>query len=178
MRLVNIILLLALMITSQVVLAQKSEVTQAPEWKRIVVLQSTRSDAERLLGKSKDQGYLVYYPLKEGGLHIEYSDGSCQPGQDSGWNVPEWTVIEVTYSPFENPPQLSSLNLNLTRFKIVRESPDVPDLITYINDDEGVAYTVEPDGTLNEIRYFPPSQYNNLRCPGKVKSSVSKIQLR
>ena len=164
MRVIYIVLAFALAITSRASLAQKSGVSEESDWKRIAVLRFTRPDVERLLGKSEDQGHGVYYPLKEGSLYIEYSEGFCQPEQYAGWNVPEWTVVEVTYNPFKNPPRLSSMNLNLATFRQVRESPDVPDLITYIKDDEGVAYTFEPDGELHDIRYFPSSHYNNLRC--------------
>ncbi len=84
MRLINIILLFALVITSRFVVAPKSGATQEPEWKRILVLKSTRSDVEKLIGKSKEQGYMAYYPLKEGSVHIEYWDSVCQPGQNDG----------------------------------------------------------------------------------------------
>lgn len=166
MRLISAALFFVL-VASNVLPTQKVGQTQEPKWKQIVVLKSTRADVERLLGKSKYQGYDASYDLEEGYLFIEYTAFNfCENGKSFGWKVSEWTVIEVTYRPHD-PPQLSSLNLNLTRFRKERENPCCPDLITYINDDDGVAYTVDSDGTLNDIRYFPPSRYNNLRCPGQ-----------
>lgn len=146
-------------------------VTQDQRWKDIVVLRSTRSDVEKIMGKAAERAHIANYPLKDGNLQIEYSDGLCEPGQYRAWKVAEGTVIEIVYTPFENPIKFSSFNLDLTKFRIARESPDVPDMITYIKDDEGIAYTVEPDGTLHDITYFPPSRYENIRC-SKLKMTA------
>jgi hypothetical protein len=152
------------LVASNVLPSQKVGEAQEPGWKQVVVLKSTRSDVESLLGGSRYQGYDVSYDLEKGHLFIEYSTiNFCEEGESFGWNVSEWTVIEVSYRPLD-PPPLSSLNLDLARFRKERENPCCPDLITYINDDEGVAYTVSSDGILNDIRYFPSSRYNNLRC--------------
>lgn len=145
--------------------------TQDKKWKDIVVLRSTRSDVERIMGKASEHAHIAYYPLQEGSLQIEYSDGVCDAGQYRAWNVPEGTVIEIVYTPFGNPPRLSSFKLDLTKFRIARESPDVPDMVSYIKDDEGIAYTVEPDGTLHDITYFPPSRYDTIRC-SKLKTTA------
>lgn len=134
-------------------------------WKKIVLLQSTRSDVERLLGKSKSQGYVAAYDLEDGHLFIQYSPWNyCDHEKDFDWNVPKWTVLEIAYSPYKLP-RFSSLKIDLKRFQKVRENPCCPDLITYRNAEEGVAYTVlEPDGKLNRIDYFPSSRYDYLRC--------------
>jgi hypothetical protein len=137
---------------------------QNERWKEIVVLRSTRADVEKMMGRGEKQASIVYYPIKEGSLQVEYSDGVCKPGQYRGWKVAEGTVIELVYTPYKSPPPLSSLHLELNRFRIKRESPDVPELLTYIKDDEGVAYTVQRDGTVSEIRYFPSTQFEKLRC--------------
>jgi hypothetical protein len=62
----------------------------------------------------------------------------------------------------------SSLKLDLKQFREVRESPHVPDMISYLNRGKGVDYTVNSDGkTLYSIRYFPSLAYKRLRCPDK-----------
>jgi hypothetical protein len=133
-------------------------------WKQIVVLQSTRSDVERLLGKSKDEGYYVSYDLEEGHLSIDYAGFNfCRDAEGVGWNVSEWTAVEVTYH-LDNPLRFSSLKIDLKRFRKVRESPHSPDMISYINDAKGIAYVVNYEGRLIKIRYFPSSQYDSLRC--------------
>lgn len=164
MRFLSIALFFILNIASNNLLAHKSSEAQETRWKQIVVLRSARDDVERLLGKSQSPGYDGVYHLKEGHLFVLYTAlNFCEYGKDFGWNVPEGTVVEVTFRP-DPMPQFSTLNLDLKRFKEVRESPCCPDLITFRNDEEGVAYTVNPSGTLNTIEYFPSSQYDHLRC--------------
>lgn len=135
-----------------------------PKWQQIIVLQSNRADVERLLGQSADQGFLAIYPIEAGSITVEYSLGLCGSGQPSEWNVPAWTVVEVTYTPFNNPPKLSSFDLDLTKLRAARESPCVPDMVSYISDVEGLDYTVEPDGAVHDIRSFPSARYEYLRC--------------
>jgi len=132
-------------------------------------------DIVSLLGKpAAGKDYGVTYNLREGTLYLEYYlFDHCKLGHQyhGDWNIPEWTVIEITYLP-DNPPQLASLNLDLRKFREVHASPHVPDMISYVNDEEGVDYTLEGDGrTLHSIRYFPTKRFNNLRCeqPSKPK---------
>ena len=40
-----------------------------------------------------------------------------------------------------NPPRFADLKLDLKKFRKARESPDVPDMISYENDEDGVDYT-------------------------------------
>lgn len=144
---------------------------QGAKWKQIVVLVSSRSDVERLLGKSRSPGFDGVYDLEEGHLFVVYAPlNFCENGKDFGWDVREDTATEIIFSP-PNGPLFSSLNLDLARFKKVKESPCCPDLISYVNKEEGVAYVVNPDGTVNEIRYFPSSQYDHLLCSKKPKVS-------
>jgi hypothetical protein len=157
-------ILVTLVSASQLALHTSGPIAQNDRWKKIVIFHSTRAEVAKMMGKGKEHASIVYYPVKEGGLHIEYSDGRCGPGQYRGWKVPEGTVIELIHTPFNSPLEFSSLHLDLSKFRISRESPDVPELITYSEDDEGIAYTVQLDGTVSEVRYFPTTQYERLRC--------------
>lgn len=157
-------ILLNLVSASQLALLAGTGPLQNDRWKQIVILRSTRAEVEKILGKGEEHALIAYYPFNEGSLHVEYSDGRCRPGQYRGWNVPEGTVIELVYTPFKNPIKFSSLHLDLRKFRTARESPDVPELITYLRNDEGIAYTVQLDGTVSEIRYFPSTQFEKLRC--------------
>jgi hypothetical protein len=114
---------------------------QEAKWRQITVLQATRSDVERLLGAAEDQGYVATYPLKEGSVTID------------------------------DPPKFSSLKLDLTKFRKEQAGPHTPDLISYLNDELGVVYTVDADGSLHDITYFPPSRYDHLRCREKLKAA-------
>jgi hypothetical protein len=157
-------IILSLITASHFSLFARIGVGQNSTWQGVVILRSTRADVEKIMGKGEEHASIVYYPIKDGSLHVEYSDGPCKPGQFRGWKVPEGTAIELVYTPFKSPPTFSSLHVDLAKFRTVRESPDVPDLITYKNDDEGVAYTVQLDGTVSEIRYFPSAKYDKIRC--------------
>ncbi len=135
-------------------------------WKQLRLLESRRGEVERLVGASKSKAYIITYPVEGGDLDVEYySFDHCNSryGYRGFWNVPEWTVIAITYTP-DNPANLSSLNLELRKFRAVHKSPHVPDVISYVNDEEGVDYTFQEDNTLNYIRYFPPLRDNRLRC--------------
>lgn len=145
--------------------------SQASGWKQVSLLHSTRADVEKLLGQPKRSAHVVTYSLETFTLFIEYySFDHCKPrfGYSGSWNIPEWTVIEIKYLPSQVTP-ISSLKLDLEQFRKVHESPDVPDLISYTNEQEGIDYTVEPDGTLSSIRYFPAKREDGLRCSERPK---------
>lgn len=175
MRHVIAALFFVLIAAPKVLLAQNAGGTDQDKWKKIVVLQSTREDVERLFGKPKSDSHLPVYDLEGGRLQIDYNifhncEGGdfCKTGDDCGWLVPAWTVLEVSYSP-DPLPKFSSLNLNLTRFE---KDFDTHSHVIYTSNEEGVAYTVfRPRGTLSSIRYFPSSRFNYLRCPKKSKET-------
>ena len=50
------------------------------------------------------------------------------------------------------------------KFRMVRESVHAPELVSYLNDEEGVDYTFQADETLDSIRYFPGRRFDWLRC--------------
>ena len=138
-------------------------------WRQKVVLfQSTRADVEKLFGKPIGENGSPYR-LEDGTLYLEYYDyDHCKPwhGRAADWNIPEWTVTEITFSPSQ-PLQFKAFKLDLKGFRTAHLSPEVPDLLSYISDQQGVEYTLEPDGTLNEVRYCPGTSYDRFRCPKK-----------
>lgn len=171
MRITTIALFFVLLISSNALPLQKSSRAQGEKakWKQIAVLRSTRSDVERLLGKADSEGYTVAYDLEEGHLFVDYAIYDfCDERNEYGWNVPQWAVTELSYSPYR-APKFSSLKLNLKGFRKIRENPCCPEMITYISDEEGVAYTLNPERTLHNIRYFPSSRYNYLLCRKQSK---------
>lgn len=158
-------LILTLALTFAGVLAQAANTgAPAPKWKQIRLMHSTRTDVEKLMGPAKYRGYSTWYKVDDGVLHIEYNPyTSCtQTGADL--RVRQWTVVEITFEP-DNPVKLADLNLDLKKFRQVKESPDVPDLLSYLNEEEGVDYTFDTnDDRLNNVRYFPGKRYDRLRC--------------
>ena len=134
-----------------------------PKWRKIVLMRSTREDVERLLGKSQYSGFNASYTVEDGTLDVVYYpfNHCSEPGADL--RVPQWTVVELTYEP-DNPPRLEDLHLDSRKFRKQKESRDVPDLTSYINNETGVDYTFQADNTLSDIRYFPAKRYDYLRC--------------
>lgn len=133
------------------------------KWHQISLMRSTRDDVERLLGNPKYPGHYTSYRVEGGVLSVEYYPFDFCTSPDSFLNVPQWTVVEMTYEP-DISPTLRELKLELKRFRKVRESPHVPEMITYIDDENGVAYTFQPDNTLNDVRYFATRRYDALKC--------------
>jgi hypothetical protein len=138
-----------------------------PDWRHgITLFQSTKVDVEKLLGKPIGENYGVTYKLKDGILYLNYYDfDHCksQATVDADWKLPEWTVTEIEFRP-DHELTFASLHLDLKRFRKAHLNPGVPDLVSYVDDRDGIEYTVEPDGTLNSVRYFPGSRYKSLRC--------------
>ena len=149
--------------------AQIGTLTFAKEskWRQIVLMRSTRDDVERLLGQPRYEGYYTSFKVEDGMLDVEYYPFDFCTSPDAYLKVRRWTVVRMTYEP-DNPPTLAELKLDLKKFRKTRESPHVPELITYINDKDGVAYTFQADGTLNDVRYFPARRYDALRCKKKT----------
>ena len=140
-----------------------------PKWRKIVLMRSTREDVEKLLGQSQYRGFGASYKLEDGTLRVTYYPFSHCAELGADLNVPQWTVVEFTYEP-DNPQRLADLHLDLKKFRKQRESPHVPDLISYINNQDGVDYTFQADKTLSDVRYFPAKRYDYLRCQKPTKS--------
>lgn len=158
-------------IGTSTVIPQVGTSSQA-KWKQIILMRSQREDVEKQIGPSKYRGYSAMYSLNDGSLDVEYyAFNFCEPGHDADWNLPQWTVIEMTYDP-DDPPQFASLKLDLRKFRKVRKSPHVPEMVSYVNDAEGVEYTLAVDGTtVQTIRYFPGKRLSKLRCSDRSNQS-------
>jgi hypothetical protein len=152
--------------------AGNNTVVTEPKWRQIVLMRSTRDYVERLLGRSQYRGYSASYRVEDGMLFVQYYPFNfcAYPGADL--RVRRWTVVEITHEP-DNPPKLADLNLDLKKFRKVRESPDAPDLISYVNDEDGVDHTFQDD-ELIDVRYFPARRYDALRCK-KATANRRKI---
>lgn len=140
---------------------------RSAEWKHgITLFQSTKADAEKLFGNPLGSNDGGTYKVKDGILYLDYyrfDHCKARYGFNADWNLPEWTVTEIEFRP-DYELAFRSLHLNLRRFRKARLSPHVPDLVSYIDDKEGVEYEVESDGTLNSVRYSHGSRYESFRC--------------
>jgi hypothetical protein len=168
MRVMTIYMVLGLLGVS--VLSQATPVTHQIDgaWRKIKLLHSTRADVEKLLQqKSKPAVYVGQYALQNYELWIDYYPfDHCRSkgGAVGEWNVPEWTVTEITYVPSGSVP-FNTLKLDLRHFRKAHESPHVPDMVSYIDDRNGIDYALDLDGiSLHSIRYFPSARYESMRC--------------
>src|SRR5260370_40848456 len=70
-------------------------------WKqKVLLLQSTRADVEKIFGKPIGENYGVTYKLKDGILYLDYYDfDHCksQDGFHAALIVLEWTVTEIEF---------------------------------------------------------------------------------
>ena len=164
-----IILTLIISLTSLLGQERKMIPHRGPKWRKIVLTRSTREDVEKLLGQSEYRGFGASYAVEGGTLRVIYYPFNRCSASGAFLRVPQWTVVEMTYDP-DNPPSLAELKLDLKKFRQQRESPHVPELISYINNEKGVEYTFQGDNTLSSVRYFPPKRYNYLRCQKPTES--------
>lgn len=136
----------------------------AQEWRGIIPLKSSRADVERLFGHVEG-GYGVTYALTDGNLFVEYSSGPCKDGRKEGWNVPEDTVISFSFSPTIKQ-RVEDLKVEQRRFKKVKDG-HIDWGYYLVNENDGIMYDVQ-DGMVENVEYYPPPKYNNLRCTNIV----------
>lgn len=114
--------------------------TEAKSWRGIVPLQSTRTDVERLLGRSKND----IYKVEDQVVYIEYSRFPCDhhnrpgwPETPPGWDVPPDRVVSIVVSLGNKTVPLSSLGFDLSTFKKVRGDGDRPQHFYYLDPEDG-----------------------------------------
>ena len=119
------------------------------EWLRFRVFTTTREEVEKELGQTgKTSAHFVRYKNARGSVYVDYSKGDCQSASPV-WNVPAWTVIEVSYSPHVNPPKLAQLLSTKSKFN-KRSSGDVAGHVEYYDDERGISIVYDEE--LKEVR--------------------------
>lgn len=129
-------------------------------WQGLVPLQSTRSDVERLLGRSEDRCKCIYR-TDDSVVFVEYSEEPCR-GNPPGWNVPADRVLSISVRS-QKERKFSELNLDLSRYL---KTQDDTFASYYTNNDEGITYEVSQSGVINVVTYSPSLRDNALRCAG------------
>lgn len=164
----KIVLLLLFLLSTNVALSKE------PKWlkkiKEIEPLFSSRGDVIKLFGQPLNKeraSYLNYYDLENGRMSVLYSTGECISKKEGDaeliddWNVPEWTAIEITFTP-KKRISLKKLNVNFAGFQSSVVG-DVPGAMIYENDELGIDYTVF-EGKIEDITFRPPKKYIHLHC--------------
>jgi hypothetical protein len=161
-----------------------------PKWlrkmKQVKLLSDTYEDVIKIMGKpaggSSEREHIEYFDFKEGRMTILYSLGVCkQRGVKglqamSGWKIPEFTVVKVSFSPDKHiSPKKSFIKLNGFTKKPVKYADDYSDGATpddhrrapfqfeYDNNELGIQY-FEEYGKISEFTFFPSEQFDYLRC--------------
>jgi hypothetical protein len=163
----KILFLLLLTITPITVFGQES--LSMRKIKTIELLKSTRKDVVTTFGEPLEKDVVSdakYYDLVDGRMRVAYAVGTCDYGTDGlaksrGWNVPEWTVISITFTPKERiSPESVSVDFAGFEKEIIH---DVPGGVAYHNDMLGIHYTVYK-GKIETIMYYPPNETKIFRC--------------
>lgn len=144
-------------------------------WNGIIPLKSTRADVERILGKPEPTSVAQYaggYNTKTGKVFVLYSTGMCRANPEHGWNIPELTVISVSYYPSQLP-KLANLKIDISKFE-KRMDPASLSSASYTNEADGIVLIVDTsDDVVESFNYFPESKYRHLMCKN-IKTTKSR----
>jgi hypothetical protein len=139
-----------MLITSFLIMVTMVSPSQSQDWRKIIPLQSTRADVERILGKpEKDSPTDSYYKFKDGRLLIWYSSKPCE-GSSGGWRVPPDTVTDISFSYSDPQPRFAELKLDKSKYKRVTEG-DYLDFMAYRNEEEGISYSVKAEQSATQV---------------------------
>jgi hypothetical protein len=127
------------------------------EWRGIRPLKTTRQEVENRLGKPTPDSVArnaARYETEDGKVFVLYSVGSCGSESNNGWNVPDLTVIDLSFYP-KSKPIFSKLNFDRKNF-VRRPDPEITYLVEYFNKKDGISITIADDEDLVQaFRYFP-----------------------
>ena len=152
-----------------VVCTNAQSLQSVEDFLRLAPLQNTKTDVETAFGKgsSANNPYVVTY--RKGGLRItvDYALGDCRSGL-SPWNVPEWTITEITYSFLSEKPKLKRLLRNRKQFR-TRQAGDVLNHIEYYDDIAGVSvlYDTKVEGVMDIVLRPAAARADTFECPEK-----------
>lgn len=130
--------ILFLILAAQVVVCFAQNKALAP-FLNIKPFINTRKDVEKIYGKGEinRNKYFVTYKHADGLVTVEYAwGGDCQNSYDD-WNVPEWTVTEISYSFWQNLTKLKDLIRNNKKFKKTAYG-DVIGQMKYYDEESGI----------------------------------------
>lgn len=180
----KIILCLILLLFSTNLVSAKD-----PEWlrkmKQVKLLSDSYDDVIKIMGKpvdgSSEKELSEYFDFDGGRMFVLFASGLCvvtpySEGKPIGWKVPEYTVIELSFSPDKHiNPKKSFINLKGFTKKPVKYAEDYSDgatpddhrrapfLFEYENDELGISY-FEEYGKISDITFYPSKQFDYLHC--------------
>jgi len=144
------------------------------EWNKIVPMETTREEVEKLFGKGKEIGTdEVRYDLKEGILIVNYSDGVCESDDEEDWNAQTGLVLNLEFN-FEDLKDFGKFGIDKTKLKKNSLGECTPQLKEYVDEEKGISYELfekEEDslGEVQSIKKFPTKEFEFLRCDKFLK---------
>jgi len=138
---------------------------QSNEYDGIVPLRSTRADVERILGQPVPVPFSPFgarYKTKTREINFSFSRGRCTEAPGNGWDVPRDVVLNIRET-FTERVRLNDLKINTSRFKRTAD-PGIIGSVSYDDDRDGIGITVDPEGYVVSIMYYPARKDLHLRC--------------
>jgi hypothetical protein len=139
--------------------AQKTNLIE--ELSRIRLFVSNKSDVEKFYGQGTEHDTDTIYRLSRGKLRIVYSEKNCKSvpvGHWTGglWNVPNGTVVDMSYSNGNETVKLKELKLNKKSYKLRETEGDVRGLFDYYDNEKGISITFEQETKeVLDIIFYP-----------------------
>lgn len=119
------------------------------------------------VGGSKEKKLSAYFNLPEGRIFVGFASGLCvvtpySDGKPIGWNVPEWTVIEMSFTP-NKPLSRKMIPFDLTTF---RKSPfrDSPGAYMLANRELGIDLSMNSKGKITLVGFSPTQKLESMHC--------------
>jgi hypothetical protein len=150
--------------------------------RQIKLLESTRSDAKRILSEYETTDNDAHYQeFSNDAVRIEmtYATGTCSDDSDDEdasevWNAREWTVTRIEISP-EEPIRLKDLGLDLTKFKTERRWPDSPESLVFHDKVLGLALKSTENG-IETLIFFPSRDKSARLCRNSMAAKAFYIR--
>ena len=153
------------LLASLIVVLTLSGIVNAKEWRGISPLRSTRSDVERLLGKSSHPCH-CRYDLEKEVVYFKYSwaDDPCATNIPFFPKVTRDTVLEIIVVPKERV-LFKDLHFDTSKYQ-KKGDADLEYINYFENEEEGVLVEVGPcDEQVKEIYYQPAAGDDTPKCP-------------
>lgn len=151
------------------------QIINAQELKKIIPIQSTCQDVERILGGEhcgKEEEVIV---LPSERTRIVYSTKICQEFFGQYWNVPIGTVV-IVEKHFTIPITLDDLGIKFNKSEYIKNDYDYLFEVVYYKKTGELSFNLIEGNYVNKITYYPSNADKKLkRCnqPEKKSKGIS-----
>lgn len=143
---------------------------QEKNWKELIPLSSTQTDADEWAGKVKavrKSNRITYY-LSDMRIEIEMETGEFCSKKGAKWNVDKGTIIALTVNFMPSVP-FQNLGFDRDPFKTYKYDNDLPGIFLLADVNAGRVLEVEERAGLSDLlvrvaRIEPPQQMAGLKC--------------